>query len=261
MQAWQGRENRPVRDFDLRATIIQVWLPAQQASSHLRHDNRLEEILSIMSKAKVSKNAFRRQQKKLKKDVCPTHQSECAQAVIDNVSQETPAPAEPAVSEPAVQAGDLPDGANDRPAPTDAALEVNALDIDEAYDFGHLPEFEKVFKRFQDDRQDAAPRQQEKEQVIWEEDNDNIPDEDAESAAPRKSKKQRKRENKLSVAELKAMAKKPELVEWTDADSSDPRLLLSIKSHRNVVPVPAHWSLKREVCTSHSKSSCHTMVY
>jgi splicing factor 3B subunit 2 len=108
-------------------------------------------------------------------------------------------------------------------------------------------EFQKVFKRFEEPQEDASPGPEEKELVIWDEDNDNIPDEEAENAAPRKSKKQRKRENKLSVAELKAMARKPELVEWTDADSSDPRLLLAIKSHRNIVPVPAHWSLKREV--------------
>jgi len=108
-----------------------------------------------------------------------------------------------------------------------------------------------VLQRFQERTADRAiGSQHEKEQVIWDEDNDNIPDEEAEQAAARKSKKQRKRENKLSVAELKAMALKPELVEWTDADSPDPRLLLSIKSHRNVVPVPAHWSLKREYLSS-----------
>ena len=86
-------------------------------------------------------------------------------------------------------------------------------------------------------------QQEEKEHVIWEA--DDIPEEEAERTQPKRSKKQRRRDNKLSVAELKAMAQKPELVEWTDADSSDPRLLLSIKAHRNIVPVPNHWSLKR----------------
>jgi len=56
--------------------------------------------------------------------------------------------------------------------------------------------------------------------------------------------------NKLSIAELKALVKKPELVEWTDTSAPDPRLLVSIKSHRNVVPVPGHWSLKREYLSS-----------
>jgi splicing factor 3B subunit 2 len=64
------------------------------------------------------------------------------------------------------------------------------------------------------------------------------------------SKKARKAQNKLSVAELKAIARKPELVEESDRSASDPRLLIAIKSYRNVVPVPAHWSLKREYLSS-----------
>lgn len=165
--------------------------------------------------------------------------------------KETPAPAEPAVSEPTEQAEAVEDGTNAESATTNGAapaVEAPAhADDDFEVDFGDLAEFKNVFQRFQERQEDEVPEKQEKEQVIWDEDNDNIPDEEEEAAAARKSKKQRKRENKLSVAELKAMARKPELVEWTDADSSDPRLLLSIKSHRNVVPVPAHWSLKREV--------------
>ena len=64
------------------------------------------------------------------------------------------------------------------------------------------------------------------------------------------SKKKRKAANKLSVAELKALVKKPETVDWTDTSASDPRLLVHIKAYRNVVPVPAHWSLKREYLSS-----------
>lgn len=54
----------------------------------------------------------------------------------------------------------------------------------------------------------------------------------------------------MSVAELKASVEKPELVEWTDVTSSDPRLLIAIKGYKNVVPVPNHWSLKREYLSS-----------
>src|SRR5262249_47692150 len=56
--------------------------------------------------------------------------------------------------------------------------------------------------------------------------------------------------NKLSIAELKALVRKPDVVEWHDVSSSDPRLLVQIKASRNVVPVPAHWSLKREYLSS-----------
>jgi splicing factor 3B subunit 2 len=64
------------------------------------------------------------------------------------------------------------------------------------------------------------------------------------------SKKQRKQMNKLSVAQLKSLVQKPELVEWTDVSSSDPRLLIAIKGAKNVIPVPMHWSLKREYLSS-----------
>ncbi|KAI3323908.1 DUF382-domain-containing protein [Xylariaceae sp. AK1471] len=83
-------------------------------------------------------------------------------------------------------------------------------------------------------------------------DEDDIPDEEDENqSGPNKlSKKKRKMLNKLSIAELKALVKKPEVVEWHDTSSSDPRLLVQIKAQRNVVPVPSHWSLKREYLSS-----------
>lgn len=54
----------------------------------------------------------------------------------------------------------------------------------------------------------------------------------------------------MSIAELKAIVPHPELVEWTDTSSPDPRLLVFIKGSKNVVPVPGHWSLKREYLSS-----------
>ncbi|OAQ71133.1 PSP domain-containing protein [Pochonia chlamydosporia 170] len=81
-------------------------------------------------------------------------------------------------------------------------------------------------------------------------DDDNIPDEDDQDEKPKLSKKKRKELNKLSVAELKALVSIPEVVEWHDVSSSDPRVLVQIKAQRNVVPVPTHWSLKREYLSS-----------
>lgn len=84
-------------------------------------------------------------------------------------------------------------------------------------------------------------------------DDDHIPDEEEEEEAngePKLSKKKRKKLNKLSIAELKALVKNPEVVEWNDVSSSDPRLLVQIKAQRNIVPVPGHWSLKREYLSS-----------
>ncbi|KAI5283645.1 hypothetical protein KEM54_001963 [Ascosphaera aggregata] len=95
----------------------------------------------------------------------------------------------------------------------------------------------------------GSTKQSNKPEIFF--DDDDIPDEeDEETAQPTVSKRKRKEMNKVSVAGLKAMVKKPELVEWTDASASDPRLLVQIKSYRNVVPVPNHWSLKREYLSS-----------
>jgi splicing factor 3B subunit 2 len=82
-------------------------------------------------------------------------------------------------------------------------------------------------------------------------DNDDIPDEEEEtSGQPKLSKKKRKQMSKLSVAQLKALVNIPEVVEWHDISASDPRLLVQVKAQRNVVPVPAHWAMKREYLSS-----------
>lgn len=39
-------------------------------------------------------------------------------------------------------------------------------------------------------------------------------------------------QQKLSVAELKQLVERPEVVEWFDTDARDPRLLVTVKSYR-----------------------------
>ncbi|OJD25816.1 hypothetical protein ACJ73_02816 [Blastomyces percursus] len=99
------------------------------------------------------------------------------------------------------------------------------------------------------ENEDSASKEIDKPEVYFDDDDD-IPDEEEEASGPKISKKKRKEMNKLSVAELKALVRKPETVEWTDTSASDPRLLVHIKAYRNVVPVPTHWSLKREYLSS-----------
>ncbi|KAK4983674.1 hypothetical protein LTR28_002452, partial [Elasticomyces elasticus] len=119
-------------------------------------------------------------------------------------------------------------------------------------------QFKNVIHRFQaSDKDDPALKEPDKPQILYDQEDDGIFDEEQEAAMQAKiaaeeklSKKARKSKNKLSIAELKALVRKPEVVEWTDTDAPDPRLLISIKSHRNVVPVPSHWSLKREYLSS-----------
>ncbi|KAF8889874.1 hypothetical protein BD779DRAFT_1519394 [Infundibulicybe gibba] len=51
---------------------------------------------------------------------------------------------------------------------------------------------------------------------------------------------------RLTVADLKRLVKKSDIVEWTDVTAADPRLLLHLKSARNTISIPAHWSAKRD---------------
>ncbi|KAJ4459663.1 putative Splicing factor 3B subunit 2 [Paratrimastix pyriformis] len=60
------------------------------------------------------------------------------------------------------------------------------------------------------------------------------------------SKRKKKLMSRLSVAELKMLVKRADVVELHDTTAADPRLLVHLKSYRNTVPVPRHWSQKRK---------------
>jgi splicing factor 3B subunit 2 len=108
--------------------------------------------------------------------------------------------------------------------------------------------FEKYGMGLEDDEITREANAGNKGEVFFDQD-DEIPSE-GEDGQPKMSKKKRKKLNKLSIAELKALVRNPEVVEWQDVSSSDPRLLVQIKAQRNIVPVPSHWSLKREYLSS-----------
>jgi len=57
--------------------------------------------------------------------------------------------------------------------------------------------------------------------------------------------KERKKAHRMTCSQLKYMANRPDLVEMHDGNSIDPMMLLHLKSTRNSVPVPEHWSYKR----------------
>lgn len=60
------------------------------------------------------------------------------------------------------------------------------------------------------------------------------------------SKKKLKKLNRPSVFELKQKIKRPEVVEWVDTTAKDPYFLVYLKSYKNSVPVPKHWSQKKK---------------
>merc|ERR1719282_848659 len=79
------------------------------------------------------------------------------------------------------------------------------------------------------------------------EDDDMLEDEGIEKPGdPKMSKRKLKKLNRLSVAELKQLVARPDVVEMHDVTAKDPRLLVHLKSTRNTVPVPRHWCFKRK---------------
>merc|ERR1719228_1198142 len=78
------------------------------------------------------------------------------------------------------------------------------------------------------------------------EDDDMLEDDLTETGEPKLSKRKLKKLNRLSVAELKQLVARPDVVEMHDVTARDPRLLVHLKSTRNTVPVPRHWCFKRK---------------
>jgi splicing factor 3B subunit 2 len=86
-----------------------------------------------------------------------------------------------------------------------------------------------------------------KGEVIYsDEEQDSDDGSDVEQVTKPLSKRKQRKNARFSVADLKQLVKRPEVVEWTDVSAADPRLLLHLKSTRNTIPVPPHWSAKRD---------------
>ncbi|CAK9303807.1 unnamed protein product [Gordionus sp. m RMFG-2023] len=71
-------------------------------------------------------------------------------------------------------------------------------------------------------------------------------DEEGDEKPEKLSKKKWKKLNRLSVAELKQLVKRPDVVEMHDVTSHDPKLLVTLKATKNTVPVARHWCYKRK---------------
>ncbi|KAI9021236.1 hypothetical protein DFJ74DRAFT_672359 [Hyaloraphidium curvatum] len=122
-------------------------------------------------------------------------------------------------------------------------------------------EFASVFERFSLPKEGAEngsvfgepsgekqETEEEKERkALLSDDDEAKPEEGKEDEQkPAMSKAKIRRLNRLTVAELKQLVKKPEVVEWVDVTAADPKLLVHLKSLRNTVPLPAHWNQKRK---------------
>jgi splicing factor 3B subunit 2 len=203
---------------------------------------------------KMTKNQMRRAKKKEQKK---TQQVSPVQHEIRNnekltLSQVTPTPEPEKIPEAVQEPAAAPAKTEEEDEDDILKPEIAPLDISE--DDPNYAMYKDIMDKFgtSAEEEEAAKEANagEKGEVFFDDDDD-IPDEEEEGDKEQKlSKKKRKERDKLSVAELKALVQKPELVDWTDTSASDPRLLVHIKSYRNVVPVPSHWSLKREYLSS-----------
>lgn len=205
---------------------------------------------------KQTKNQLKRAKKKAQKSQVftePAHVSDCtdsrkptSQATPDPQTEPTP---EPAIKEESHDGRAATNGIKTEPGtPKNGSFNTEPFIMDESNPLYDL--YKDIIGKFEEDKEDVTAKEPEKPEIYFDDDNDDIPDEEEENAVPKMSKKKRKEQNQLSVAELKALVKKPETVEWTDTSAHDPKLLVHIKSYKNVVPVPTHWSLKREYLSS-----------
>ncbi|CAK7230685.1 hypothetical protein SCUCBS95973_007655 [Sporothrix curviconia] len=207
----------------------------------------------------MTKNQMRRAKKKEEKKAKAetTEQNGTTAESITSKTETTSQPPPPSPPPAADGDGDeiaakkkTEDGSGDADAKEEPDMAPGGFD----YDDPAFAQFKDVFSKFgpnpEDDDVAREANAGNQGEVFMNDQFEMIPDEDDEDARPKLSKKKRKKLNTLSIAELKALVQNPEVVDWHDVSSSDPRLLVVIKAQKNVVPVPGHWSLKREYLSS-----------
>lgn len=209
-----------------------------------------------MAAVKRSKNQIRRERLKLRKQ--NDHDDSTKDKVAEGSIQL------PILSSEADPKGDDGETGVDTDVYDATMPKVNAItaaveepDTDEASEVLDDPlreHFASVFTRFQDPADD--PKNEDiPDALVY----TNLSNSDLESASSDEeshedeqplSKRQWRIQNKVSLAALKLATKAPNIVEWCDADAPDPFFLVQLKSQPNVVPVPSHWSAKRDYLSS-----------
>jgi len=131
----------------------------------------------------------------------------------------------------------------------DVEIEYVSVSVDNVND-PLLEEFKSIFQKF------ATPEELTSQGISNVPDKDEVKDasivvtkENNETAIDEQkkiSKKKKKLMSRLSVAELKQLVPRPDVVEAHDVTAADPRLLVFLKAYRNTVPIPRHWCHKRK---------------
>lgn len=111
-----------------------------------------------------------------------------------------------------------------------------------------ITEVEKPKDKVEEKQADKLAEKPKPVSMAEDADSDDDLDENAgnEDDANKISKKKLKKLTRLSVAQLKQLVTRPDVVEMHDVTAKDPRLLVHLKATRNTVPVPRHWCYKRK---------------
>lgn len=192
-----------------------------------------------MAKVRLSKNQLRREKAKKRKLEVTTTTSET----------EKPLPSEPEKPQPPTTSNNDNDS-NDNKKDKDKEIEKEKL-LKELYDPNNLvfQQFQGILNKFGGKPSEKAKSVSPPKQQLIKKETVESSDE-YESDEGTISQRQLKKQTKVPISTLKAIAKNPQLVELSDIDANDPFILLSIKQNLNVVPVPSHWSSKRDYLSS-----------
>ncbi|XP_040369543.1 splicing factor 3B subunit 2-like [Rosa chinensis] len=109
---------------------------------------------------------------------------------------------------------------------------------------GMYADFKQIFEYFT--FKDAAGVEEEKKDDVHHSQEDSNSEEDNQQKQEKGVSNKKKKRVKMNIAELKQMCARPDVVEVWDATAADPKLLVFLKSYRNTVQVPRHWSQKRK---------------
>ncbi|WOG85203.1 hypothetical protein DCAR_0104391 [Daucus carota subsp. sativus] len=124
-------------------------------------------------------------------------------------------------------------------AELDGEMDEEFRKVFEKFNFSELPASEENAKKDDTTADTAAKKKVDSDD---EEEGQDAPEKEKGGISNKKKKLQRR----MKIAELKQICSRPDVVEVWDATSSDPKLLVFLKSYRNTVPVPRHWCQKRK---------------
>lgn len=149
--------------------------------------------------------------------------------------------------------GDGDAGENSLPHQAVEEVEIKYVPEKADLDDDLLEDFKKVFEKFtfrepEGDEDDNKKDEADQDALAKKKADSDSEEEDQDNQQKEKgvSNKKKKLQRRMKIAELKQICRKPDVVEIWDATSSDPKLLVFLKSYRNTVPVPRHWCQKRK---------------